>query len=100
VPFEPGTNSGKAIHKGNLTEQTRFTMSYVEDILRGFDATAADLRLLVCYFTSKGGEQETTRFVQTEADCVSGPLPPLTVEPQPHMHSADMKVEIRGVAQG
>ena len=98
VPFEPGTNSGTTMHAGNLVEQTRFTMSYIEDILRAFDATTSDLRLLVCYFASDGTQAETCHFLDAVADCVAGPLPPITVVPQPHMHSEEMAVEIWGVA--
>ena len=57
-----------------------------------------DLRLLVCYFTSAGTPAETSRFLDAVADCVAGPLPPITVLPQPHMHSEEMAVEIWGVA--
>ena len=99
VPFEPGTNSGTAMYPGNLIEQTRFTMGYIEEILRDFDATTSDLRLLVCYFASDGSQAQTCRFIDAIAECVSGPLPPLTVVPQPHMHSEDMGVEIWGVAR-
>ena len=38
VPYEPDANSGRAVFAGDLMPQTRFTMSYVEDILRGFGA--------------------------------------------------------------
>ena len=99
VPFEPGSNSGIAIYPGDLLEQTRFTMSYVEDILRAFDATTSDLRLLVCYFASGGTEAETVRFLDAVSDCVAGPLPPITVVPQPHMHSQEIAVEIWGVSR-
>ena len=99
VPFEPANNSGTAMYPGDLVEQTRFTMSYIEDILRDFGATTSDLRLLVCYFASDGSEMQTCRFLDAIADCVAGPLPPITVVPQPHMHSEDMRVEIWGVAR-
>lgn len=100
VPFEPGRNQGKAVYPGELLPQTRFTMSYVDDILRGLDAVSSDLALLVCYFTSSGAEDETRQFLDAVADCVAGPLPPITCVPQPHMHSPDMTVEIWGVARG
>ena len=99
VPFEPGNNSGVAMYAGDLLEQTRFTMSYIEDILRAFDATTSDLRLLVCYFAADGSQAETCQLLDAIADCVAGPLPPITLVPQPHMHSEDMGVEIWGVAQ-
>jgi enamine deaminase RidA (YjgF/YER057c/UK114 family) len=100
VPFEVGFNGGKAAYPGDLVRQTRFTMRYVDDILAGFGKTSADLRLLVCYFTSDGKEETTRRFLDAVADCVAGPLPPITCVAQPHMHSADMTVEIWGVARG
>jgi enamine deaminase RidA (YjgF/YER057c/UK114 family) len=99
VAFEPGTNSGKAVHPGNLNEQTRLNMRYIDDILRGFGATTSDLQLLVCYFESDGLENSTVQFAQTLADCVAGPLPPLTLIPQPKMHSDDMTVEIWGISR-
>jgi len=100
VPFEPGFNGGQAVYPGDLVRQTRFTMSYVDDILRGFGAVSSDLRLLVCYFTSDGTQATTERFLDAVADCVAGPMPPITCVPQPHMHSEDMTVEIWGVAKG
>ena len=100
VPFAPGVNKGEAMYAGDLVRQTRFTMSYVDDILKGFGATSADLRLLVCYFTSDGKQATTERFLDAVADCVAGPLPPITCVPQPHMHSPEMTVEIWGVARG
>ncbi|MBN34412.1 MAG: hypothetical protein CMM46_06475 [Rhodospirillaceae bacterium] len=100
VPFEPGFNGGQPVYPGDLVRQTRFTMSYVDDILRGFDAVSSDLRLLVCYFTSDGSQAMTERFLDAVADCLAGPLPPITCVPQTHMHSEDMTVEIWGVAKG
>lgn len=99
VPWEPGTNTGKVVHPGDLPAQTRPCMGHIEAILNGFDATSADLSLLVCYFTSTGTEAETRRFVEAVADAVSGPLPPMMTTPQPHMHAGGMEVEIWGVAQ-
>ncbi len=100
VPFEPGQNRGVNIYPGELLPQTRFTMSYIDDILRGFGAVSSDLALLVCYFTSSGTQDETERFLDTIADCVAGPMPPITCVPQPHMHNPEMTVEIWGVARG
>jgi enamine deaminase RidA (YjgF/YER057c/UK114 family) len=100
VPFEPGQNRGVNIYPGEVLPQTRFTMSYIDDILRGFGAVSSDLALLVCYFTSDGSPDATQRFLDTVADCVAGPLPPITCVPQPHMHNPDMTVEIWGVARG
>jgi hypothetical protein len=56
--------------------------------------------MLVCYFTSDGSQAMTERFLDAVADCVAGPLPPITCVAQPHMHSDDMTVEIWGVARG
>ena len=100
VPFEPGRNRGLNVYPGEVLPQTRFTMSYIDDILRGFGAVSSDLALLVCYFTSDGTAGATQRFLDTVADCVAGPLPPITCVPQPHMHNPDMSVEIWGVARG
>ena len=98
VPWEPNANTGRAMHPGDVIAQARFVMSFIEDILRAFDATTGDLRLLVCYFASGGATEETHRFVEAVDDCVAGPLPPITVVPQPHLHSDDTRVEIWGVA--
>jgi hypothetical protein len=75
-------------------------MSYVEDLLRAFERSTTDLRLVVAYFTSDGTEEETRSFLEALAACIPGPLPPMTVVPQPHMHTRDMTVEIWGVARG
>ena len=100
VPMEPGRNGGEFVYAGELLAQTRFTMSYIEDILRGFSAVSSDLALLVCYYTSNGDAGVTDAFVAMLRECVAGPLPPLTLVPQPHMHSDDVTVEIWGVARG
>ena len=100
VPWEPGGNSGRAMLPGDLLGQTRFVMSYIEDLLRPFGRRPADLKLMVCYFTSAGEAAETAAFVETLADCVGGALPPVTIQPQPHMHTPETLVEIWGVAQG
>lgn len=100
VPSEPGRNSGKRVMAGQLMPQTRFTMSYIEDLLRPFGRQSADLKIMVCYFTSSGAEAETAAFVQTLADCVGGALPPMTLVPKTMMHTDDNTVEIWGVAQG
>lgn len=98
VSWEPYANTGRAMHPGDVITQTHFVMSYIEDILRSFDATTSDLRLLVCYFASDGSAEETHRFVEALDDCVAGTLPPITVVSQPHLHSEDERVEIWGVA--
>jgi enamine deaminase RidA (YjgF/YER057c/UK114 family) len=100
VPSEPGNNSGRRVLDGELLPQTRFTMSYIEDLLRPFGRRPADLKLMVCYFTSTGAQAETDAFCATLADCVGGALPPLTLVPQPHMHTPETMVEIWGVAEG
>ena len=99
VAFEPGTNSGLAMYPGDLNAQTRLCMRYIDDVLREFGAVSSDLQLLVCYFESDGSEAATQRFAQALAACVASPLPPVTLVPQPKMHSDDMCVEIWGVAR-
>ena len=47
---------------GDLTAQTRFTMTYIEDLLRGFGRRPADLKLLVAYFVSDGSPAVTQSF--------------------------------------
>jgi enamine deaminase RidA (YjgF/YER057c/UK114 family) len=100
VPWEPWQNKGRAVLPGQLVPQTRFTMTYIDDLLHGFRATPSDLALLVCYFTSDGTPETTTAFLDAVAGAVDGQLPPVTVVPQPHMHTDDMTVEIWGVARG
>ena len=100
VPSEPFANSGQRVHPGDLPAQTRYTMSYVDDILRGFGRRAADLRLAVCYFRSTGAPAETRAFVDVLAECIGGPLPPVTLVPQPHMHTPESTIEIWGIAEG
>ena len=100
VPFEPDANRGRTVHPGDLARQTRFSMRYVDDILRGFGAATPDLRLLVCHFASDGSPAATVRFLDAVAACVAGPLPPVTCVPQPHMHDEEMTVEIWGIARG
>jgi enamine deaminase RidA (YjgF/YER057c/UK114 family) len=99
VPSEPFSNTGARMLPGNLVGQTRMTMSYIEDILRGFGRTPADLKLMVCYFTCPDGEATTRLFLDTVAGCVGGSLPPTTLVAKPMMHSAENTVEIWGVAQ-
>ncbi|MDZ4734729.1 MAG: hypothetical protein SGJ07_00130 [Rhodospirillaceae bacterium] len=100
VPFDRGSTADPAIYPFDLLKQTRFTMGLCNDIVAAFDRASRDYRLLVCYFTSKGSEDETRAFVAAIADTVDGPLPPMTLVPQPHMHTDDVRVEIWGVAQG
>ena len=99
VPSEPFSNTGARMLPGDMVAQTRMTMSYIEDILRGFNRTTADLKLMVCYFTGTDGEKTTRQFLDTVAGCVGGALPPTTLVPKPMMHGPDNTVEIWGVAQ-
>ena len=98
VPWESNANTGRAMHPGDVIAQTHFVMSYIDDILRAFDATSSDLRLLVCYFASDGSAEQTHRLLEALDDCVAGPLPPVTIVPQPHLHADDSNVEVWGVA--
>jgi enamine deaminase RidA (YjgF/YER057c/UK114 family) len=100
VPWAADSNAGNVTLPGDLLGQTQFTMSYIDDLLGAFGKSTADLRLMVAYFTSNGSESETQAFLERLAACIRGPLPPLTLVPQPHMHTAEMTVEIWGVAQG
>lgn len=99
VPFHPHSNTGVRVLRGQLMPQTRFTMGYIEDLLRPFGRTPADLKLIVCYFSSTGTEAETVVFAKTLADCVGGALPPMTLLPSSVMRDVNT-VEIWGVAQG
>ena len=100
VPYEPDSNKGRRVMPGQLLPQTRFTMSLIEDLLRGFGRQPSDLKLMVAYFASNGTPAETEAFLATIRSSVGGTLPPITVVPQPHMHDPTTTVEIWGVAQG
>jgi len=100
VPWATDSNAGRVVLPGQVLAQTQFTMSYIDDLLQAFGKSTADLKLLVAYFTSTGTEAETRSFLATLAACIPGPLPPMTVVPQPHMHTKEMTVEIWGVARG
>ena len=52
VPSPPFDNAPRRVLPGDLKAQTAFTMSYIEDLLRGFKRQSADLKLAVCYFRS------------------------------------------------
>ena len=99
VPSEPFANTGKRMMAGQLEGQTRLTMSYIEDLLRGFGRAPADLKLMVCYFTNTEGPDASVRMLNLLAECVGGPLPPITLVPKSMMHSVENTVEIWGVAQ-
>ena len=100
VPWATNSNAGNVVLAGQVLPQTQFTMSYLEDLLGAFGRTTADLKLMIAYFTSGGSEAESLAFIETLQACIAGPLPPLTLVPQPHMHTKDMTVEIWGVARG
>jgi enamine deaminase RidA (YjgF/YER057c/UK114 family) len=100
VPFEPDSNQGRPVFPAELIPQTQFTMVLVEEILRAFGAVMPDLALLVCYFASDGSEKQTRAMADILTATSGGVLPPVTLVPQPHMHSAEMTVEIWGVARG
>jgi len=100
VPWATDSNAGRVVLPGQVLAQTQFTMSYIDDLLSAFGRSTSDLRLVVAYFTSNGTEAETRSFLQTLATCIPGPLPPMTVVPQPYMHTKEMTVEIWGVARG
>lgn len=100
VPWNPYGNEGIFVLPGERLPQARFVMGYIEDLLRPFGRTAADLKLMVCYFTSDGSEAEIAAFARTLAECIGGALPPMTLVPKPKMHNDDNTVEIWGVAQG
>ena len=99
VPLQPDSNSGAAVFAGELIPQTLFTMQLIEEILRAFAALPSDLALLVCYFTADGSEAVNRSVAEIVAACCGGILPPITLVPQPSMHTADMTVEIWGVAR-
>ena len=99
VPSEPFSNTGQRMVAGNLQGQTRLTMSYIEDLLRGFGRAPADLKLMVCYFRNSEGADASIRMLNLLADCVGGQLPPVTLVPKTMMHSIENTVEIWGVAQ-
>ena len=99
VPWPPYSNTGAWRYPGDLVAQTQFVLSYVADILRGFERGFADLKLLTCYFTSDGSPDETHRFIDTVAGTLGCALPPMTLVPQPYMHDPGATVEIWGIAQ-
>lgn len=100
VPSEPFSNTGNRMLAGNLAAQTRMTMSYIEDLLRGFGRTPADLKLMICYYTCDDGAATTRAVLDILAGCIGGALPPTTLIAKPMMHTVDNTVEIWGVAQG
>ena len=99
VPAEPFSNTGKRMLPGELLPQTRFTMSYVEDLLRPFNCKTSDIKLLVCYFQKSDDEEMSNKMLNLLRNCCGGVLPPITLVPVPHMQSPDSTVEIWGVAQ-
>lgn len=99
VPSAPFTNTGERKMASHLPGQTRMTMSYIEDLLRGFDRRPADLKLMICYYTCPNAET-TPMILDLLSQCVGGALPPTTLVPKTMMHAVDNTVEIWGVAQG
>ena len=99
MPSEPFTNKGRRVMAGQLHPQTRFTMTYIEDLLNAFGRRPTDLRLMVCYYTAANGETDTRAFVDTLRDSI-GALPPMTLVAKPMMHTPENTVEIWGVARG
>jgi enamine deaminase RidA (YjgF/YER057c/UK114 family) len=100
IPAVPDSNKGIPVLPGQLLPQTQFTMGLIDDLLRAFDRATSDLKLIIAYYTSSGSEAETQAFIEMLQACIPGPLPPLTLVPQPHMHTKDMTVEIWGIARG
>ncbi|MFO0995255.1 MAG: Rid family hydrolase [Alphaproteobacteria bacterium] len=100
VPFEPGSNGGRWKFPGDLRAQTRVTMGYIQDLLRPFGRGLADVKLLVCYYTSDGTPAVTEAFIETLAECTGGALPPMTLVAKEMMHTEENSVEIWGIAQG
>lgn len=100
VPSEPFANTGQRMMPGNLAGQTRMTLSYIEDLLRGFGRRPADLKLMVCYYTCPDGEETTHMMLDLLSQCLGSALPPTTLVPKQMMHTVENTVEIWGVAQG
>ena len=98
VPSEPFNNARGRVMAGQRAPQTAFTMSYIEDLLRTFGRGPQDLKLAVCHYQSNGTESDTASFVSTLTDCFGSALPPMTLVPQPQMHTPENTVEIWGVA--
>ncbi len=99
VPSEPYSNTSAPMYPEDLVAQTRLVMSYLEDLLRGYDRSTADLKLMVCYFTCPDGLETTKLFLDTVSEMIGGALPPTTLVPKPGMHTKYGTVEIWGVAQ-
>ncbi len=99
VPYDRGTTADPTVFPTDVLKQTGFTMGLCNDIVEGFGRSTRDYRLLVCYFTSKGSERETRAFIDAVAERIDGRLPPMTIVPQPHMHTDDCLVEIWGIAE-
>jgi len=99
VPSEPFANTGNRMAPGDLETQTRMTMSYIADLMRGFNRSPADLKLMVCYYRCEDGETTTRRVAEIISACVGGALPPITLVAKPMMHSVENTVEIWGIGQ-
>ncbi len=99
VPSEPYANTGDRMMAGQLEGQTRMTMSYIRDIMRGFDRSPADLKLMVCYYQCDDGQRTTERMAEILAACTGNALPPVTLVAKQAMHTKHNTVEIWGVGQ-
>ncbi|MDH3666191.1 MAG: hypothetical protein OEN23_04595 [Paracoccaceae bacterium] len=99
VPSEPYANTGDRMMAGQLEGQTRMTMSYIRDIMRGFGRSPADLKLMVCYYQCDEGEKTTHRMAEILAACTGNALPPVTLVAKQAMQTKHNTVEIWGVGQ-
>ncbi|MDA9513098.1 hypothetical protein XI04_08530 [Bradyrhizobium sp. CCBAU 11430] len=96
IPF--GAGRGNIQSPGDLSRQVDCTMAVISDILGGFNKRLDDLALLVCYYESDGSEESTRRFLDRLAMNIPGPLPPITLVPEPMVHTKRTTNEIWGVA--
>src|SRR5699024_8417556 len=94
VPKKPDSNSGETILPHQLLPQVRYTMSLISTLLEGFNRDTSHLAMLVCYYTTHEDPGLAEKVINAMAECVNGPLPPITLIPQSHMHTDDAMVEI------
>ena len=99
VPSEPFANTGDRMAPGDLETQARMTMSYIADLMRGFNRSPADLKLMVCYYQCDAGEKTTRRVAEIVSACIGSALPPIAFVAKPMMHSVENTIEIWGVGQ-
>ena len=69
-------------------------------LLRCWQRSPQDMKLGVCYFTSDGSPALSREMCALLAKTTGGVLPPLTLVPQPNMHTPESMVEVWGVAEG